>query len=68
METLVPRTPEEFEKYWQTSPEFAALQREILEHEQKFPIGGSKVLDDFKEGRKAMQSKHTRPGSSYTIR
>lgn len=68
MEALVPRTPDEFEKYWQASPEYSALQREIAEHEQEFSINGGKVLDDFKEGRRAMQSKHTRLGSSYTIR
>lgn len=33
MEAKVPRSPEEFERYWKESPEFASLQQEIEEQE-----------------------------------
>jgi len=38
MEGKVPRTSEDFERYWRQSPEFATLRREIEEHQQEFPI------------------------------
>lgn len=62
----VPTTPEDFEKYWKASPDFAALQREIQEHEEQFPIGGGTV-QEFKEMHKAQQSKHIRSSSPYVV-
>ena len=62
----VPRTPEEFQKYWQSSPEYAALQEEILQYEQEFPIGGDAV-SGFQQSHRARQAKHVRPDSRYLI-
>ncbi|KAJ9634936.1 hypothetical protein H2199_008800 [Coniosporium tulheliwenetii] len=63
-ENRVPRTPDEFEKYWQASDDYAALQREIERTEQEFPIGQD-ALAEFEQSHRQMQAKHTRPGSPY---
>ncbi|RDL33925.1 putative ABC1 transport protein [Venustampulla echinocandica] len=62
----VPRTAEEFERYWKESAEYRALKVETEEHEKAFPIGG-KTLEEFYQSRKAMQAKHVRPESPYTV-
>ena len=65
-EDRVPRTPEDFEKYWRGSAAYATLQAEIKEHEAAHPVGGS-TLQEFYDSRKEMQSKHQRPKSPYTV-
>ena len=65
-EDKVPRTPEEFEKYWKGSPYYKAMKQETEEQEEEFPIGG-KTLQQFKDSRKEMQAKHVRPESPYTV-
>jgi len=45
-ENKVPRTPDEFEKYWKESPHRKALMEEMRDHEAEFPMGG-KTLDEF---------------------
>ncbi|TVY84470.1 ZEB2-regulated ABC transporter [Lachnellula suecica] len=62
----LPRTPDDFEKYWKESSHYKALLQERDNHEQEFPIGG-KTLEDFQESRKGMQANHVRPESPYTI-
>lgn len=65
-EKKIPRTPDDFEKYWKASQQYKDMKAEIAEHEEEFPMGG-KTLEEFQESRKGMQSKHTRPESPYTI-
>ena len=65
-ERRVPRTPDEFERYWRASPQYAAVLAEIKQHEEEFPIGGQ-VIQEFQESHRAMQAKHTRKASPYTI-
>jgi ATP-binding cassette subfamily G (WHITE) protein 2 (PDR) len=65
-EKKVPRTPDEFEKYWKESSHCQALKQEIAEHEEEFPMGG-KTLEDFQASKKSMQAKHIRPESPYTV-
>lgn len=65
-EKKVPRTPDEFEKYWKESSFCKSLKEETEEHEMEFPMGG-KTLEEFQESRKGMQAKHVRPKSPYTI-
>lgn len=62
----VPRTAEDFERYWKESKQYMALKKEISNQDREFPIGG-KTLETFQESRKGMQSKHVRPESPYTI-
>ncbi|KAF2189385.1 hypothetical protein K469DRAFT_737188 [Zopfia rhizophila CBS 207.26] len=38
MEEKVPRTPDEFERYWRESPEYKELMKEIEEYEAEFPM------------------------------
>lgn len=63
-ERKVPRTPDEFEAYWKQSQEHAACIREIREHES---TTGEDVLNNMREAKKGMQSKHLRPKSPYVI-
>ena len=65
-ETRVPRTPDEFEKYWLQSEEYKACLREITEAEDENPIGGG-ALEEFRESHHQMQAKHLRPKSPYVI-
>ncbi|KAL3427948.1 ABC-2 type transporter [Phlyctema vagabunda] len=65
-ENRVPRTPDEFEKYWKASSIYKELIEEIKVHEEEFPMGG-KTLEQFTESRKGMQANHVRPESPYTV-
>ena len=38
MEDRVPRTPEDFERYWRQSSEYEALHHEVEAHSQKYPV------------------------------
>ncbi|KAL5328219.1 hypothetical protein ACEPPN_001716 [Leptodophora sp. 'Broadleaf-Isolate-01'] len=65
-EKRVPRTPEEFERYWKESQQCKTLSRETEEHEEEFPMGGA-TLEHFNAGRKGMQANHVRQSSPYTV-
>jgi ABC-type multidrug transport system ATPase subunit len=68
MENRVPRTPEDFEKYWLKSPEYAQLQKEIAEYEEEYPVeADSSAAIEFQEKKRGKQAKHTRPKSPYII-
>lgn len=66
MENKVPRTPDEFASYWQNSPEFKTLQREIDQFNQDFPLNGPSA-EKFAASLKANKANHTRATSPYTI-
>ncbi|KAK4645140.1 hypothetical protein QC761_310830 [Podospora bellae-mahoneyi] len=68
MEQKVPRTPEDFEKYWLASPEFKALQEEMAAYDQEFQ-GERQIqsLSHLRETKNHKQAKHVRPGSPYII-
>jgi ATP-binding cassette subfamily G (WHITE) protein 2 (PDR) len=65
-ESSVPRTSEEFERYWKQSQGFKDLKADIEQHEKDFPIGGP-TLETFREAKHQAQAKHVRPKSPYTI-
>ncbi|KAK4209948.1 putative ATP-binding cassette transporter [Rhypophila decipiens] len=79
MEDKVPRTPEEFERYWLASPEFAALQSEMAAYSAEFsPSSGDsttskeslavpQTLTTLRESKARRQAKHVRPRSPYII-
>ncbi|KAL3463322.1 ABC-2 type transporter-domain-containing protein [Aspergillus heterothallicus] len=66
MENKVPRTPDDFEKYWKNSPQFAELQQEIAEHSEKFPLDGE-TDHTLAQVKRSKQAKHVRPKSPYVI-
>jgi type II restriction/modification system DNA methylase subunit YeeA len=66
MKDTVPRTPEGFESYWKSSPEYAALLEEIKHYESEYPLGG-RGQEDVTAGKRMEQAKHVRPGSPYLI-
>jgi ABC-type multidrug transport system ATPase subunit len=66
-EDKVPRTPDEFESYWRSSPEYADLQREISEYEEKYPVGGGSELQAFRDYKRANYAKHVRPKSPFAV-
>ena len=66
MEDRVPRTADDFERYWKSSPQYRVLKEEIKDHEEEFPMGG-KTLEQFQESRKGMQADHVRAESPYTV-
>ncbi|KAL4894030.1 ABC-2 type transporter-domain-containing protein [Aspergillus ambiguus] len=66
MENKVPRTPDDFEKYWKKSPQYSELQAEIEEHIKQFPPGGESE-QAFGQMKRQRQAKHVRPQSPYVI-
>lgn len=67
MENKVPRTPEDFEKYWRESLEYKNLMEEIKDHEQEFPPNEHATLQQLREQKNFSQAKHSRPKSPYLI-
>ncbi|KAL1840395.1 hypothetical protein VTJ49DRAFT_521 [Mycothermus thermophilus] len=69
MEHKVPRTPEEFERYWLASPEFAALQRDMALYEEEFAPGEKREasLAALRDRKRHRQAKGVRAGSPYMI-
>lgn len=67
MDKNVPRTPEEFEAYWRKSSHYAALQKEIAQHEEVFPVGDTQLLSEFRSSKREAQAKHTRAKSSFVV-
>ncbi|KIV77469.1 hypothetical protein PV11_09259 [Exophiala sideris] len=66
MERVVPRTPDEFERYWRSSREYEALQKELNEYDLVYPPGGG-TLSDFREKKTSVQAKHTSAKSPYRL-
>jgi len=66
LEMRLPRTAEDFERYWRNSSEFRDLQAQIAAHEEQYPEGGPSV-EEFKAGKHQRQARHTLPRSPYTI-
>ncbi|TEA17298.1 ZEB2-regulated ABC transporter 1 [Colletotrichum sidae] len=68
MENRVPRTADDFEKYWRQSPEYASLRRQIEQHQEEFPIApNSQTLTELRAMKNERQAKHVRPKSPYLI-
>jgi len=65
-EDRVPRTPDDFAQTWKNSPARAALANEVDNYNQQYAIGGQH-LEEFKDSRRAQQSKHQRVVSPYTL-
>jgi ABC-type multidrug transport system ATPase subunit/ABC-type multidrug transport system permease subunit len=65
MEKQVPRTPEEFERYWRKSREYEALIEDIQNYEAEVR-SGDKVAE-LREQKMMRQANHVRPNSPYTI-
>ncbi|KAH7110799.1 ABC-2 type transporter [Dactylonectria estremocensis] len=56
------------ERHWRRSPEFKALQTELEQHQEEFPVDDSGAnAQEFRKQKQLAQSKHTRPGSPYLI-
>lgn len=66
-EDKVPRTPDEFERYWKQSDNCKRVLAEIDEHEKENPVGGSDTMGTFREAHHQAQAKHVRPKSPYVI-
>lgn len=66
MQNRVPRTPEEFERYWKNSPEYDALKKDIAQYEEEFPVGGQAVKA-LEETKNMQQARHVRRKSPYII-
>ncbi|KAK4101105.1 ABC transporter-like protein [Parathielavia hyrcaniae] len=68
MEAKVPRTPQDFERYWLHSPEFKALQDEMARYDAEFEGDGrAQSIERLRQGKNQRQARGVRPGSPYTI-
>ncbi|PHH53809.1 ZEB2-regulated ABC transporter 1 [Ceratocystis fimbriata CBS 114723] len=67
-ENRVPRTADDFERYWLESPEYKNLMGQIDAYTQASPIDANGAgFKDMNEGKALRQMKHVRPGSPYII-
>jgi ATP-binding cassette subfamily G (WHITE) protein 2 (PDR) len=66
MEDKVPRTPDEFEAYFQKSEACKAVQRQIKSHEEEFPLGGA-LVQEFQQHKHEAQAHHSRQKSPFLI-
>lgn len=66
MENRVPRTPEEFERFWKRSPEYDALKKEISQYEEEFPVG-DRAVKALEQTKHMQQARHVRRKSPYII-
>ncbi|GME31552.1 ABC multidrug protein [Neofusicoccum parvum] len=67
-EGRVPRTADEFEKFWKSSDEYAALRAEIAAHETEHPVEAQgEAYQVFKNNMQQRKVKHGAPGSAYLI-
>lgn len=68
MGSQVPRTPEDFEKYWRQSPEYQALQQELDHHDRVvLEEERGKSLAAMRAQKNYRQARHVRPRSPYII-
>lgn len=65
-ESKVPRTAEEFERYWQQSEAFRVMQAEIEEVEESNPPEGQ-AIDNLRAAHRQAQAKRVPSKSPYTI-
>ncbi|CAH0055006.1 unnamed protein product [Clonostachys solani] len=72
MTNTVPRTPEEFERYWHNSPEYRALDDDIEKDLQEFPVDpqgeGATQLRERKSQRQAKNAWRKSPYLQTTVR
>ncbi|KKA28728.1 hypothetical protein TD95_004420 [Thielaviopsis punctulata] len=67
-ENRVPRTPEEFERYWFDSEEYKAVLMELENYQREYPIDPEgKGFQALNTGKQERQMKHVRPKSPYLI-
>lgn len=64
-ENKVPRTADEFESYWQKSPEFAQLLKEIEQYKTNMNTEGTRKI--YRDSMMQEKSKHARKSSYYTV-
>ncbi|KAK0642622.1 ZEB2-regulated ABC transporter 1 [Lasiodiplodia hormozganensis] len=65
-ESRVPRTGDEFQRYWKSSDEYAALCHEISMHEAEYPPDEAKTARDSKETIRQRNIDHGASGSAST--
>lgn len=65
-ESKVPRTPDDFARVWKASEKYTSLRAEIDIYNERHVIGGPH-LQEFKESRRAQQSKYQHVSSPYTL-
>ncbi|KAJ5677168.1 uncharacterized protein N7477_002801, partial [Penicillium maclennaniae] len=66
MENKVPRTPDDFAAYWEKSPHYVNLKKEIAHYREEYPLGGA-AGQEFDETKRLRQATHVRPNSPYVI-
>lgn len=68
MEAKVPRTPEDFERAWRQSPEYALLKKEMDAYDAEYSgESQSQSIAHMREQKKLRQAKRARPKSSYLL-
>lgn len=66
-EDKVPRTPDDFDRYWRKSEEYKVLHREIEAYQKEYPLDNSDEVQEFRQYKHQQQAKHVRPKSPYVV-
>lgn len=66
-EDKVPRTPDDFDRYWRNSEEYKLLLQEIDVYETEYPIDNAGEVQAFRDYKQQQQAKHVRPKSPYVV-
>ncbi|KAI5464906.1 ABC-2 type transporter-domain-containing protein [Mariannaea sp. PMI_226] len=68
MEDRVPRTPDDFERFWRKSPEYQALKKEIEAHELEYMVERQgESIARLREQKNKMQAARVPRKSPYTL-
>lgn len=66
-EDQVPRTPDEFDRYWRNSEEYKALHQELDAHEKDHPRNDTGEVQEMRDYKQQQQAKHVRQKSPYVV-
>lgn len=64
-EDKVPRTADDFDRYWRNSEEYKTLRRDIDEYESQHPLNDTGEVEELRAYKYQQQAKHVRKGSPY---
>lgn len=66
-EACVPRSPEDFEKAYKSSPTYNRVLADLEDYEKHLENTGHQDTEEFKESVKGQQSRHVSSKSSFTV-
>lgn len=66
-EDRVPRTPDDFDKYWRNSDEYKTLHGDIDNYGREHPVDDTGEVAELRQYKQQQQAKHVRPKSPFVV-